>query len=156
MSKRLLYGTDRLREPYLLGVQRGPRGQPLRWPPGAQAPVVGPNFPTGATSIFGSWESAIPQMGGWLILTLFQQLRQLRDIRSNVSQGRHQSCSCDGMGGGALSGVLQNDTFNRPPSWWCLTSGHVLAGQFAGQTGCKCEQNGKAGMIHRPAKWKGK
>ena len=99
----------------------------------------------GHLSTFGSWESAIPQMGGWLILTLFQQLRQLRDIRSNVSQGRHQFCSCDGVGRGALNGVFQNDTFNRRPSWWCLTSDHVLAGQFAGQTGCKCEQNGKAG-----------
>ena len=38
------------------------------------------------------------------------------------------------------NGVFQNDTFYRRPSWWCLTSGHVSVGQFAGQTGCKCKQ----------------
>jgi hypothetical protein len=35
----------------------------------------------------------------------------------------------DGMGGGALNGVFQNDTFNRRPSWWCLRLGYVSAGQ---------------------------
>ena len=44
------------------------------------------------------------------------------------------------MGSDALSEVFQNDTFDRPPFWWCLTSGRVLGGQFAGQTGCSASK----------------
>ena len=57
----------------------------------------------------------------------------------------HQFCSWDGMGRGVLNGVFQNDTFNRRPPWWCLTSGRVSVGQFAGQTGCKCKQGEETG-----------
>jgi hypothetical protein len=44
--------------------------------------------------------------------------------------GGHQFCSWDGLGGGALNGVLQNGTFNGWPSWRCLTQGHVSVCQF--------------------------
>jgi hypothetical protein len=42
-----------------------PLRDPLRWPPGAQAPVVGPNFPPGLLLTSGSRQSDIPNLRGY-------------------------------------------------------------------------------------------
>ena len=39
------------------------------------------------------------------------------EYRPRLADRGHQFCSRDGMGGGTLSGVFQNDAFNRRPSW---------------------------------------